>query len=106
MFEKFRQSHDPEAREDWMFPFRLNPGEALNSAEVDVVDETSTTVDTDTDLVIESIAFGQISSTLWGVTVWVSGGSPGDYYLRCRVETTSSPSRKADKTMLLVAEQL
>jgi len=104
-FETWRQMHDPEGREDWGFQFKLNPGESIASAVVDVVDETSTDVDASTDLDIESTAFGQISGVLWGVTVWVSGGSPGNYYLRCRIETDASPSRKADKTMTLIVAE-
>jgi hypothetical protein len=106
-FERFVQRHDPEGRADYTFRFRTDPGESLNSAVVDVVDETSTTVDAATDLVIESTAFGLISPNVWGVTIWVSGGGDSPvYYLRCRVETTASPSRKADKTMRLFCEEL
>jgi hypothetical protein len=106
-FEKFRQKHDPEGRADWTFEFRLNAGEEIESAVVDVVDSTSTTVDDDTDLVIETTSFGQISGTRWGVTVWISGGTPGNYFLRCRIETDATPlTRKGDKTMQLVCAEL
>lgn len=105
-FDTFVQKHDPDSREDWTFPFKLNEGESLTSAVVAVVDSTSTTVDVATDLVIESTAFGVISGTLWGVTIWVSGGTPGNYYLRCRVETSSAPGQKTDKTNRLVCAEL
>jgi len=106
-FEQFAERHDPNMRKDWTFRFKTNAGESLSSAVVDVVDSTSTDVDAATDLVIESTAFGQISPTVWGVTIWVSGGGASSvYYLRCRVETTSSPSRKTDKTMRLFCEEL
>lgn len=106
VFEKFAQTHDPEDREDWTFPFRLSAGESIASATIEIVDSTSTDVDADTDLEIEAQAFGQISGTLWGVTAWISGGSPGDYFLRCTGETNSSPiARKFTKTMKLVVAQ-
>lgn len=106
-FDTFRQRHDPNGRADWTFQFRLNSGESLASAEVAVVDPTSTTVDGATDLVIETTALGQISGSLWGVTVWISGGHAGtDYYLRCHVETDAAPiSRKGDRTMILACEE-
>lgn len=105
-FDTFRRLHDPNAVMPVTFPFVLNPGEALAEATVDVVDPTSTTVDTDTDLVLTPASFGLISGTTYGVTTWVSGGSPGSYYLRCHVKTDSFPiARQADKTMELVCQQ-
>lgn len=106
-FDTFAQKHDPQARSDWTFQFRLSAGETIASATVDVVDSTGTTIDALTDLVIASTAFGQISGTLYGVTVWITGGTAGsDYYLRCHVETSNTPlSRKAEKTMRLLCRQ-
>lgn len=106
-FETFAAKHDPQARSDWTFPFRLSTGETIAAATVEVVDSTGTTVDLTTDLVIASTSFGQISGTLYGVTVWITGGTAGSkYYLRCRVETSNTPlSRKADKTMRLLCRQ-
>ncbi|HEU4544335.1 MAG TPA: hypothetical protein VFR23_24605 [Jiangellaceae bacterium] len=107
-FLKFAERHDPNGRKDWTFQWVLSAGEAIASATVDVVDSTGTTIDAATDLVIESTAFGQISGTLYGVTVWITGGTAGvDYYLRCRIETTNAPiSRKDDMTMTLLCRQL
>jgi hypothetical protein len=110
-FSKFATSHDPQGREDYTWPFRLNTGESIASATIDVVDSNSESVDASTDLDIETIAHGQISGTLWGVTAWISGGSAPvggakTYYLRCRIETDASPSRKADRTAQLVCKQL
>ena len=106
VFKRFPQVHDPNDREDWTFPFRLSSGEAIASAVVEVVDATSTTVDVLTDLDIEAQSFGLISGTLYGVTAWISGGSPGTYYLRCYGETDSTPfTRKFSTTMRLIVEQ-
>lgn len=107
-FQQFRDKHDPNARDDWTFRFRLSPGESILTALVQVVDSSSLAVDADTDLVIEAQAFGQISGTLWGVTAWISGGGASSaYYLRCRGETDASPiSRKFDRTMKLACQQL
>jgi len=111
-FETFRQKHDPNGREDYTFEFRLNTGEAIASATVDVVDESSETIDVATDLVLEATAFGQVNGTVYGVTTWVSEGTAASgtttkYYLRCRGETTASPiSRLFDRTMILECKQL
>ena len=107
-FQEFREKHDPNGRKDWTFRWELNDSEAIASATVEVVDSTSTSVDASTDLVIESTAYGQISGAVYGVTVWLTGGTAGQvYYLRCRIETDSSPiTRKDDMTMKLTCSQL
>jgi hypothetical protein len=106
-FEQALETHDPNGRLDWTFRVRLNPGEQIASAVVDVVDPTSTNVDLTTDIVIESVSFGLISGTVWGVTMWYSGGTPGvDYFFRCRGVTNSTPiSRKFDKTVSISCAQ-
>jgi hypothetical protein len=107
VFEKFAQSHDPQGRLDWTVTFDLNDGEEISTATVVVVDPVTGAVDADTDLVLESVAWGVISGTQHGVTVWVTGGTAGArYYLRFRIETDATPiSRKADKTMRLQCRQ-
>ncbi len=107
-FERFPESMDPNDRKDYTFRFRLPAGEALESAVVEVVNSTSTEVVADSGIEIESTQFGQISGTLYGVTVWLTAEEAelGNYFLRCRGETDAFPiSRKFDKTMRLVVEQ-
>lgn len=107
-FQRFPESMDPDDQKDYTFPFKLNPGEEIASALVEVVDETSENVIDDSPIVIVAQSFGQISGSTWGATVWLTaaGAPAGRYYLRCRGETDSSPiPRKFDVTRELKVEQ-
>ncbi len=106
-FPSFRETHDPDSRKDYTFPWLLSPGESISTAVVEVVNADSTAVDAATDLVIESTAWGLIYGTTYGVTVWVTGCTAGrDYPLRCRIATSNTPlSRKDDMTVVLKCRQ-
>jgi hypothetical protein len=61
--------------------FKAND-DSLNSASIDVVDETGATIDALTDLVVAAVQ--QTASGI--VTVYLSGGTAGrDYYVRVTV---------------------
>ncbi len=108
-FQSFAEPLDPDAVTDYTFPLRLPAGESLADAVVEFVNSTSTAeADPAPAITIESQSFGQISGTLWGVTVWLAGNgaAPGKYYLRVRGETDSFPiPRRFDCTMRLDVKQ-
>ena len=110
----FMQDHDPDDELDYMFRFRITAGESIVSATVTVVDPKMGEPPTvPTDLIISDISFGVIpnnigyeDSNIWGVTFWVTSGTPGiSYYLRCQITTDSSPNaRLLTKTMRLLCQ--
>lgn len=81
----FRQTHDPEDAKTYAFRFELNETDSITSAEIDVVDETSTTVIT-SDLTLTNIQAGYIESA-GAVFFRPIGGVPGIYWLRCTAST-------------------
>lgn len=92
--QSFVQSHDPADRSDYTFRFRLAQGETIVSADVYVVDQATDLPPVPaTDLVLSNISFGLMpDQILWGVTVWVAGGTAVKrYYLQCKIVTNSTP---------------
>ncbi len=101
----FVQDHDPDDQSDYTFRFRLPIQESIASAIVQVVDPvTDEPPVVPSDLILADVSFGTMPDDLaWGVTVWVTGGTPGfSYYLRCQITTDSSPlPRLFTRTMRL-----
>ena len=88
---------------DWTDYFK-KLGDTLDSADVDVVDPTSTNVDPDTTLVV--VTKTQTADGV--VTVYLSGGTPGvDHYVRCRVRgVKTTPAQTVDeRTMCIPIQQ-
>ena len=106
-FDQFRQALDPDGQLDFMLPVTLNAGETIASAVAAFVDATSSSAATGTTPTIVSTTFGLVQGTTYGVTVWLAGNSApaGDYYLRFRLTTDSSPARIVDKTVRLTVKQ-
>jgi hypothetical protein len=85
-FPCFPQKHDPEDAKTFAFRFELNDGDEIISAIIDVVDETSTTVITGSNLDVENVRPGYIASA-GAVFFRPIGGTPGLYWLRCTAST-------------------
>ncbi len=109
----FVQPHDPNDQTDYTFRFRLPTGEAIANAIVQVVDPvTDEPPVVASDLLISDVSFGVLTDdnavNLYGVTCWISGGTPShSYWVRCQITTDSSPlPRIFTRTMrLLCADQ-
>jgi len=109
----FVQAHDPNDQTDYTFRFRLPTGESITNASVQVVDPaTDAPPVVASDLIISDVSFGSMSDdqtiSLWGVTCWISGGTPShSYWVRCQITTDSSPlPRIFTRTLrLLCADQ-
>jgi hypothetical protein len=90
----FAQAHDPNDQTDYTFRFRIPTGESISSILVQVIDpQTDEPPVVASDLVLSNASFGLMDDeTSWGVTVWVTGGTPSvSYYIRCQITTDSSP---------------
>jgi len=85
-FPCFPQPHDPDDAKTYAFRFVLNDADEITSAEIDVVDATSTTVIIGTDLTLNQIRGGTIDGS-GAVFFRPEGGLPGLYWLRCTAET-------------------
>lgn len=92
-------THDPSGQAmDYTFPLNLPAGESLASATITPVDNSDDPLVGDS-LTITNVSSAVISGTLWGVTFYASGGTPGaTYNLRCRFSFASSPARGTDRT--------
>ena len=109
----FAQPHDPNDETDYTFRFRLRVGESVTNASIQVIDPaTDQPPVLATDLVIANVSFGVMTDNdnvgLWGVTCWISGGTPSNsYWIRCQITTDSSPvARVFTRTVrLLCADQ-
>ncbi len=75
-------------------------GDTLDSAELKIVDSTSTTEDVASTMVIE----GQTQTAAGVVTFWVSGGTPGvDHYVRCDVlGVNTNPIQNRDHRTVVI----
>lgn len=84
---------------DWT-EFFVENDDTLDSATLSIVDQTSTTVDLASDLVI--VAQSQTAAGI--VTVWLSGGTAGlRYYLRCRIAgARTSPAQVTDEETIVI----
>lgn len=102
----FVQPHDPDDQTDYTFLFRLPSTDTIASALVRVVDPvTAEPPVVPSDLILANVSFGIMpEETVWGVTVWVTGGTPSkSYYLSCQITTDSSPlPRIFTRTMRLL----
>lgn len=98
---------DPDATSMYQFdwsPFFSEIGDTLSSAQIDVMDPTSTTVDGASDLTI--VAHTQTAAGV--VTFWVAGGTPGvSYTVRCRVTgvNTSPVQCREERTTVIPVKQ-
>ena len=103
-FSKFAGQLDPNGQLDYLFKISTSTGEALVTATVAFVDSTDTALVSGVPLIVGTPAPVLISAQLYGVTVWLDGNGvpPGEYRLRLRGVTDSTPPRKFDRTMLVV----
>lgn len=85
-FQCFPQVHDPDDAKTYAFRFAVNDLDSITSAVIEVVDATSTTVITGSDLSFQNVRPGYIDAA-GAVFFRPIGGLPGLYWLRCTAST-------------------
>jgi len=85
-FPCFPQPHDPDDAKTYAFRFALNDGDEITTGVIDIVDATSTTVISPSDLTFENVRPGLVDSA-GAVFFKPIGGVPSIYWLRCTAST-------------------
>jgi hypothetical protein len=87
-FPCFLQTHDPDDAKTYTFRFALNDGDSVATGAIDIVDATSTTVITGSDLTLTNLRPGAVDDAGAVFFKPVGGGLQSIYWLRCTATTT------------------